>query len=57
MLFRSEQQHEQALQKFLDERPELYVNYPSTRLLATRLQTSHTAIAHRLRKYGIPAKR
>ena len=35
----------------------LYVNYPSTRLLATRLQTSHTAIAHRLRKYGIPAKR
>jgi transcriptional regulator of aroF, aroG, tyrA and aromatic amino acid transport len=32
----------------------LYVTYPSTRQLATRLQTSHTAIAHRLRKYGIP---
>jgi TyrR family helix-turn-helix protein len=31
----------------------LYVNYPSTRQLAVRLQTSHTAIAHRLRKYGI----
>jgi transcriptional regulator of aromatic amino acid metabolism len=24
--------------------------------LAARLQTSHTAIAHRLRKYGIPNK-
>ena len=34
----------------------LYVSYPSTRQLASRLQTSHTAIAHRLRKYGIPAK-
>ncbi|SQF87593.1 putative transcriptional regulator [Pseudomonas taetrolens] len=34
----------------------LYVNYPSTRQLASRLQTSHTAIAHRLRKYGIPGK-
>jgi TyrR family helix-turn-helix protein len=34
----------------------LYVSYPSTRQLATRLQTSHTAIAHRLRKYGIPNK-
>jgi len=34
----------------------LYVSYPSTRQLATRLQTSHTAIAHRLRKYGISAK-
>ncbi len=31
----------------------LYVSYPSTRQLAARLQTSHTAIAHRLRKYGI----
>jgi TyrR family helix-turn-helix protein len=31
----------------------LYVNYPSTRQLAARLQTSHTAIAHRLRKYGL----
>ena len=26
------------------------------RQLASRLQTSHTAIAHRLRKYGIPNK-
>ena len=34
----------------------LYVSYPSTRQLANRLQTSHTAIAHRLRKYGIPSK-
>jgi transcriptional regulator of aroF, aroG, tyrA and aromatic amino acid transport len=32
----------------------LYVDYPSSRLLAARLQTSHTAIANRLRKYGIP---
>ena len=34
----------------------LYSQYPSTRQLAARLQTSHTAIAHRLRKYGIPGK-
>ncbi|WP_095094180.1 sigma-54-dependent transcriptional regulator [Pseudomonas sp. Irchel 3A5] len=34
----------------------LYADYPSTRQLAARLQTSHTAIAHRLRKYGIPGK-
>jgi TyrR family helix-turn-helix protein len=34
----------------------LYSDYPSTRQLAARLQTSHTAIAHRLRKYGIPGK-
>ena len=34
----------------------LYADYPSTRQLAARLQTSHTAIAHRLRKYGIGAK-
>lgn len=33
----------------------LYASYPSTRQLAARLKTSHTAIAHRLRKYGIPA--
>ena len=32
----------------------LYASYPSTRQLAGRLQTSHTAIAQRLRKYGIP---
>ncbi len=31
----------------------LYPLYPSTRLLAQRLRTSHTAIANRLRKYGI----
>ncbi|MCQ9423772.1 sigma-54-dependent transcriptional regulator [Pseudomonas sp. LJDD11] len=31
----------------------LYADYPSTRQLASRLGTSHTAIAHRLRKYGI----
>ncbi|MFC0710611.1 sigma-54-dependent transcriptional regulator [Azorhizophilus paspali] len=34
----------------------LYASYPSSRLLAVRLQTSHTAIAKRLRKYGIPAR-
>jgi TyrR family helix-turn-helix protein len=34
----------------------LYGHYPSTRQLAARLQTSHTAIAHRLRKYGISTK-
>jgi transcriptional regulator of aroF, aroG, tyrA and aromatic amino acid transport len=31
----------------------LYASHPSSRLLATRLGTSHTAIAKRLRKYGI----
>lgn len=34
----------------------LYTSYPSSRLLAARLQTSHTAIAMRLRKYGIGTK-
>jgi transcriptional regulator of aroF, aroG, tyrA and aromatic amino acid transport len=32
----------------------LYPDHPSTRQLASRLQTSHSAIATRLRKYGIP---
>ena len=31
----------------------LYLEFPSTRLLARRLATSHSAIAMRLRKYGI----
>ncbi|TBV05981.1 sigma-54-dependent transcriptional regulator [Phytopseudomonas dryadis] len=35
----------------------LYASYPSTRQLAARLQTSHSAIATRLRKYGIGGKR
>jgi len=35
---------------------QLYRSYPSSRLLAARLQTSHSAIAIRLRKYGIPNK-
>ena len=48
---------EQAMESFEKNLLEkLYVNYPSTRQLASRLQTSHTAIAHRLRKYGIPGK-
>ncbi|MGE8413595.1 MAG: sigma-54-dependent transcriptional regulator [Pseudomonas sp.] len=48
---------EQAVESFEKQLLEnLYVNYPSTRQLANRLQTSHTAIAHRLRKYGIPGK-
>ncbi|WP_296217023.1 sigma-54-dependent transcriptional regulator [Pseudomonas sp. UBA2684] len=34
----------------------LYANHPSSRQLAARLQTSHSAIAMRLRKYGIPGK-
>ena len=41
----------EAFEKSLLER--LYDQHPSTRQLATRLNTSHTAIAHRLRKYGI----
>lgn len=32
----------------------LYASYPSSRLLAARLRASHSAIAMRLRKYGIP---
>jgi TyrR family helix-turn-helix protein len=48
---------EQAVEDFERSLLEkLYVSYPSTRQLASRLQTSHTAIAHRLRKYGIPSK-
>lgn len=34
----------------------LFPHYPSTRKLAERLQTSHSAVAARLRKYGITAK-
>ncbi|MEG1043071.1 MAG: Fis family transcriptional regulator, partial [Pseudomonas sp.] len=44
----------EAFEKSLLEK--LYTAHPSTRQLASRLQTSHTAIAHRLRKYGIPGK-
>lgn len=32
----------------------LYPAYPSSRKLAARLNTSHTTIANKLRKYGIP---
>jgi len=32
----------------------LYPQYPSSRKLAARLKTSHTMIANKLRKYGIP---
>ncbi|WP_160286078.1 sigma-54-dependent transcriptional regulator [Pseudomonas knackmussii] len=45
---------EEAVQQFeksLLQR--LYAAYPSTRQLAARLRTSHTAIGQRLRKYGI----
>lgn len=41
----------QGFEKSLLEK--LYVAYPSTRQLASRLRTSHTAIGQRLRKYGI----
>jgi TyrR family helix-turn-helix protein len=48
---------EQAVAGFERELLEkLYASHPSTRQLASRLQTSHTAIAQRLRKYGIPGK-
>jgi TyrR family helix-turn-helix protein len=48
---------EQAVGEFERELLQrLYASYPSTRQLAGRLQTSHTAIAQRLRKYGIPGK-
>ncbi|MNN86407.1 Transcriptional regulatory protein TyrR [compost metagenome] len=43
-----------AIQKFERELlGHFYPQYPSTRLLAERLRTSHTAIGQRLRKYGI----
>jgi TyrR family helix-turn-helix protein len=35
----------------------LYQQHPSSRKLANRLQTSHSMIATKLRKYGIPQKR
>ncbi|MBC3885481.1 sigma-54-dependent transcriptional regulator [Undibacterium griseum] len=35
----------------------LYPQYPSSRKLAARLKTSHSMIAGKLRKYGIPKKR
>ena len=35
----------------------LYEHYPSTRKLAAQLGTSHTMIANKLRRYGIPAAR
>ncbi|MDM8347371.1 sigma-54-dependent transcriptional regulator [Pseudomonas sp. sp1636] len=35
----------------------LYLSHPSSRQLAARLHASHSAIAMRLRKYGIPGKR
>ncbi|WP_342245498.1 sigma-54-dependent transcriptional regulator [Pseudomonas sp. OTU5201] len=41
----------QGFEKNLLQR--LYAAYPSTRQLAVRLNTSHTAIGQRLRKYGI----
>jgi len=44
-----------AFEKDLLEK--LYVSHPSTRQLAARLQTSHSAIATRLRKYGIKGNR
>jgi TyrR family helix-turn-helix protein len=48
---------EQAVEAFeRDLLEKLYRQHPSTRQLAARLNTSHTAIAHRLRKYGIPSQ-
>ncbi|BAN50075.1 sigma-54-dependent transcriptional regulator [Metapseudomonas resinovorans] len=46
---------EEAVQGFeKDLLQQLYAAFPSTRQLAARLNTSHTAIGQRLRKYGIP---
>ncbi|MCB1958219.1 MAG: sigma 54-interacting transcriptional regulator [Rhodocyclaceae bacterium] len=46
---------EQAVAQFESELiRRLYPRFPSSRLLAGRLGTSHSAIAARLRKYGIP---
>ena len=36
---------------------QLYQNYPSTRKLAKRLGVSHTAIANKLREYGLSQKK
>ena len=44
-----------AFEKSLLEK--LYPQYPSSRKLAARLETSHSMIATKLRKYGIPQKR
>ncbi|MCW2291363.1 TyrR family helix-turn-helix protein [Pseudomonas sp. BIGb0408] len=44
-----------AFEKELLEK--LYASHPSTRQLAARLNTSHSAIATRLRKYGIKGNR
>ncbi|RZI41719.1 Fis family transcriptional regulator [Herbaspirillum sp. HC18] len=41
-----------AFERALLER--LYPQYPSSRKLAARLKTSHSMIANKLRKYGIP---
>jgi transcriptional regulator of aroF, aroG, tyrA and aromatic amino acid transport len=35
---------------------QLFPRYPSTRKLAARLKSSHTMIANKLRKYGVPAQ-
>ena len=49
--FTSLEEAVQQFEKSLLQR--LYAAYPSTRQLAARLRTSHTAIGQRLRKYGI----
>ena len=36
---------------------QLYRSYPSTRKLAKRLGVSHTAIANKLREYGLSQKK
>jgi len=35
----------------------LYRTYPSTRKLAKRLGVSHTAIANKLREYGLSSRK
>ncbi|MDU4093293.1 MAG: transcriptional regulator TyrR, partial [Pantoea sp.] len=57
---------EQAMEGSLDEitsrfersvLTRLYLSYPSTRKLARRLGVSHTAIANKLREYGLSQKK
>jgi len=49
---------EEAMQRYeKDLLQRLFTHHPSTRQLAARLNTSHTAIGQRLRKYGISAAR
>lgn len=50
-----DESHAQAMDRMeKDMLASLYAEYPSTRKLAQRLGMSHTAVANKLRRYGIP---